>query len=172
MFLALYLSGYHTVVISYIQRGVLQTGIFSPATENKAEAVTANLSLQLRHQNGQEVQLKEFEGKPIFLNFWASWCAPCLAEMPGINEAALATDNRVNFVLVTVEEDITKAQAFMKRKGYALPVYQLAASRPAMYQSSSVPTTYIINSQGELVATYKGIADYSSEDFIHWLLSI
>lgn len=176
----LYATGLHTEVIGFVQRGILATGLITPKIEathidatNETESgiaatsapVPADFNLSLMDENETIKSLEEFKGEVIFMNMWATWCPPCIAEMPNINKLHKAMGNEVAFVMVSLDDDFETAKAFNKRKGYDLPIYALRSNRPAMYQSSTVPTTYVINAKGELVLTHKGMANYNTSKF-------
>lgn len=163
--LVLYVTGLHTEVIGFVQRGLLQTGLMNPDTERAEAAPAADYNLMLRDPRGRVVPLSEWKGKVVFLNVWATWCPPCVAEMPGI--AALYRDmgQEVVFVMLSRDREFEKAMAFMERKGYEMPVYTLAGPMPAVYGSNALPTTYVIDPQGRLVLTHAGMADYDTRKF-------
>ena len=129
----------------------------------------ADLNLKLIDAEGKTRSLEEFKGKVIFLNFWATWCPPCIAEMPSIDKLHEEMGDEVAFVMLSFDDDFEKAKAFDKRKGYDLPIYAPASDLPAMYQSSSLPTTYVIDSRGNLALTHKGMADYDNVEFKNFL---
>ena len=177
--LILYATGLHTEVIGFIQRGVLATGLMTPKIEttdkNDTEITAASISmpadfnLNLMDEYGKVISLEEFKGKVIFMNMWATWCPPCIAEMPNINKLHTEMGDEVAFVMVSLDDDFETAQAFNKRKGYDLPIYALQSNRPVMYQSSTVPTTYVIDANGQLVLTHKGMANYNTSKFREFL---
>ena len=177
--LLLYATGLHTEVIGFIQRGVLATGLMTPKIEttdkNDTEITAASISmpadfnLNLMDEYGKVISLEEFKGKVIFMNMWATWCPPCIAEMPNINKLHTEMGDEVAFVMVSLDDDFETAQAFNKRKGYDLPIYALQSNRPVMYQSSTVPTTYVIDANGQLVLTHKGMANYNTSKFREFL---
>ena len=80
--------------------------------------------------------------------------------------------DQVAFVMLSFDLDFEKAKAFNKRKKYDLPVYAPAADLPDIYNSSDLPTTYIIDASGNLVLTHKGMADYSDPEFRQFLNSL
>ena len=175
----LYATGLHTEVIGFIQRGVLATGLMTPKietthnNENEIAAATtstpADFNLHLMNEDGKMISLAEFKGKVIFMNMWATWCPPCIAEMPNINKLHNEVGNEVAFVMVSLDDDFETAKAFNKRKSFNLPIYTLQSNRPPMYQSSTVPTTYVIDANGQLVLTHKGMANYNTSKFKEFL---
>ena len=180
--ITLYATGLHTEVIGFAQRGLLATGLMTPSVEkiaqdksdeNEATASTthasADFNLTLLDENGATKSLAEFKDKVIFMNMWATWCPPCIAEMPNINKLYKEMGDEVAFVMVSLDEDFETAKAFNKRKGYNLPIYTLQSNRPPMYQSSTVPTTYVIDAKGELVLTHKGMSNYNTSKFKKFL---
>lgn len=168
VFLLLFLSGLHTEVFGFFQRGILATGIITPDIENHSEENThsADLNVPLLNSKGESVNMRDFEGKVIFMNVWATWCAPCVAEMPGINALYNEVKNEnIAFVMLSVDDSFKKAVAFRDRKGFDFEVYQLNGKLPKMYHSRSIPTTYVINADGNLVLAHKGMANYNSDEF-------
>lgn len=166
VFLLLFLSGLHTEVFGFVQRGILATGLMAPDIENPENTAQANLNVPLLNSKGKSVNMREFEGKVIFINFWATWCAPCVAEMPGINALYNdVKDENIAFVMLSLDDKFEKAVEFKKRKDFDFEVYQLNGSLPKMYHSRSIPTTFVIDAEGNLVLTHKGMARYNSDKF-------
>ena len=177
----LYATGLHTEVIGFIQRGILATGLMTPKIEAKhtnetktdlttvSASTPADFNLNLMDEDGKTISLAEFKGEVIFMNMWATWCPPCIAEMPNINKLHKEVGDEIAFVMISLDDDFETAKAFNKRKGYDLPIYTLQSNRPAMYQSSTVPTTYVIDANGQLVLTHKGMANYNTSEFKSFL---
>ncbi|MGJ8592944.1 MAG: TlpA family protein disulfide reductase [Aquaticitalea sp.] len=183
--IGLYVTGLHTEVIGFAQRGLLATGLMNPDVEELAELrsdasesdtdtidTKADLNLQLRDEQGNIVSMESLKGKVIFLNFWATWCPPCVAEMPSIDTLHETMGDDVAFVMLSMDNDFQRAIDFKKRKGYDLPIYAPASNLPVMFQSSSLPTTYVIDANGNLAMTHKGMADYSDPKFKEFLNSL
>lgn len=112
---------------------------------------------------GNEVALSDFQGKPVVLNFWASWCGPCKSEMPDFQEVYEEYGEEVQFLMVNLtdgrQETVETAGQFIADLGYSFPVYydteRIAASE---YGVHSVPRTYFIDAEGYLVdSVYKVI---------------
>ena len=111
--------------------------------------------------DGNEVHLSDFFGKPIVLNFWASWCGPCQMEMPDFNEKYLEIGEKVQFLMVNMtdgsRETVESASAFIAEQGYSFPVYYDADLDAAtVYSVYSLPTTYFIDVEGYTVARATG----------------
>ena len=112
-------------------------------------------------KNGNEVQLSDYNGKPIVLNFWASWCGPCQMEMPDFHEKYLELGQDVHFLMVNMtdgsRETVDSASAFIDKNAYAFPVFYDTAVDAAMtYGVYSLPTTYFINAEGHAIAQATG----------------
>ena len=114
--------------------------------------------------DGNPIHLSDFIGKPIILNFWASWCGPCKSEMPDFDQAFSQYGENIHFVMVNCtdgyRETIDTAQSFIKGQGYHFPVYFDTASEAAYtYGASSIPMTFFIDAEGCLVAYWPGALD-------------
>jgi thiol-disulfide isomerase/thioredoxin len=168
----LYLMGWHTEVIGTLQRGLLATGIIHPdITVDESEFQRANYNMPLLSMDGERVSLQDFEGKTIFLNFWATWCPPCIAEMPNIQKLYEDFENYddIVFVMLSLDEDPNKARSFMERKEFTMPVYFLLGRKPGVYDSTVVPTTYVISPEGNIVMEKRGMANYNTASFKDFL---
>lgn len=176
IFGGLYLTGLHTEVLGFLQRGILATGLMNPDLEKKEdlalnpESVKADFSMNLINSQGEKVAMKELRGKVIFMNLWATWCPPCVAEMPGINKLYKDVDkDKVAFIMLSLDQDFQKAIDYNEKKGYDFQIYRLNGSIPQMYSSLSIPATYVIDASGNLVLTHMGMGDYDTKDFKEFL---
>lgn len=175
----LYATGWHTEVIGTLQRGMLWTGFFNADTAKIATTDGPRLSdsdyrFAMQSTDGQRVSLSDFRGDVVFINVWASWCPPCVAEMPTIKTLyeSVADQKNIRFILLSMDEDKQKAVDYMERKEFPMPYYFPASALPVEFRSQYLPTTYIISKNGQVVYKKEGIADYSSANFAHWMLEL
>lgn len=154
------------------QRAVLLTGVFQPDLNTPVDKQPlADYNLSLVSLDDRLVSLYDFKGKTIFLNYWASWCPPCRAEMPAIQNLydKLKNKNDVVFILVSLDNDISKAKSFIKNEGFTFPVYFLNSSLPQIYDTGTIPSTFVISKEGRISVKHIGMADYNSNKFIKFL---
>ncbi len=166
VFGTLYLTGWHTEVIGQLQRIVVATGIMQPDVLSEDEQLMADYNFTLVDQSGQLVKFDEFKGQTVFMNVWATWCPPCVAEMPDIHDLYEKMENQesVDFVLISLDDDFDKARQFVERKNYRFPIYTLASRLPTVFQNKVVPSTYIISKDGKIVVKRSGMAKYDTEE--------
>jgi len=115
---------------------------------------------QLRNLDGDTCRLSDFLGKPLVINYWASWCPPCVAEMGQFENLYADYSDRVNFLFISNEQrsDIAK---FKKRKKLGIPLYQPVKDYPHQLSSSSLPVTFIISSKGDILMRKAGVAQWN-----------
>ena len=130
-----------------------------PQETQEATEPPANIApdFTMLDMDGNEMTLASFFGKPIVLNFWASWCGPCKMEMPDIQKFYEEYGEDIHFLLVSVDDSLDTAKAFIAENGYTFPVYFDASSMGAYtYGASSIPLTFFIDAEGNLTAYYMG----------------
>lgn len=171
----LYLTGLHTEVIGGLQRILLATNIITPKTElAENDIVDARYNVPLITVDEELFDFSTLKGKTIFMNFWATWCPPCIAEMPNIQKLYndIGDNDDIAFVMVSLDEDMDVARAFLKRKKLDMPVYFLTGPKPGIYDSSVVPTTYVISPEGKIVSKRQGMANYNTTKFKNFMLEL
>lgn len=168
LFLLMFLTGLHVEVFGFMQRGILATRIIVPDVETQAspEQSPADLNISLINSKGEEINMQDFKGKAIFFNIWATWCAPCVAEMPGINALYNEVkDENVVFVMLSTDEVFEKAIKFKETKNFDFEVYRLKGKLPSQFHTQSIPTTFVIDKDGNIAMTHKGMANYNTNEF-------
>jgi peroxiredoxin len=171
IFLILYLTGLHTEVAGFAQRIILSTGLITPDTEIDENIVEdADFDFQLKNLDGEVVNLNDYKGKVIFLNIWATWCPPCIAEMPGIQSLYDKVDkDKIVFVMLSTDNSEEKARKFIEKKGFTFPVFMAASQVPEAFRVSSIPSTFVISPEGKIVSKKVGMADYDKKSFLNFL---
>ncbi|MEH6305998.1 redoxin family protein [Olivibacter sp. CPCC 100613] len=155
---------------STVLQGLMKIGLFKPKNESvmKADRPThAPLShISFRDQDNRIVNLGDLKGKVIFINFWATWCPPCIAEMPSLQNLynMKKQDEELVFLFVETDGNLKKAIKFMNKNQYDLPTYTPNSPIPADLLGSTIPTTVILNKSGEIAFKHEGMADYSHPD--------
>ena len=123
--------------------------------------------------NQKNVNLDDFKGKLIVLNFWATWCAPCKEEMPSLDalQSNIKLSNLKIFPINIGKEDISKSEFFFKELNIKnLNIYIDAPITLAKkFSLRGVPTTIIFNKEGKEFARIMGSIDFSDEKFVNWL---
>jgi thiol-disulfide isomerase/thioredoxin len=151
---------------------VLATGIANPDTEEVLDKTKAEYDFTLTGLDGETLNFEELKGKVVFINFWATWCAPCVAEMPSINSLYdIYKDNpEVKFVMINVEAEANKAAKFIKKKKYTFPIYLPNASQiPKVYESQGIPTTFVLDKDGFIAYKKVGMANYDAKSFVKFI---
>ena len=139
----------------------------APEADTTASPATRDPRLQLAPDftfydaEGKAFKLSDFRGKPVVLNFWASWCPPCQMEMPDFDAKYKELGEEIQFLILNVtdnqRETVESAAAFIEEKGYSFPVYYDTAQEGArMYQAYSIPRTFFIDAEGYLIANALG----------------
>ncbi|MGN8966840.1 TlpA family protein disulfide reductase [Intestinimonas sp. HCP28S3_D6] len=134
----------------------------APAETEPSKVETPDFTVE--NADGEEVKFSDYVGKPIVLNFWASWCSPCKSEMPEFNEAWEELDGEVQFLMVNMtdgaRETVDTAKEYVEGQGFSFPVFFDTGSEAAMaYSAYSLPTTYFIDAEGYVVARAVGAID-------------
>lgn len=133
------------------------------AAENGTEDKSAP-DFKVVDAEDEEITLSSFAGKPVVLNFWASWCPPCKSEMPDFQKAYEQYGTDIAFVMLNltdgVRETKEKAQSYIAEQGFTFPTYYDVEQNAAnTYFITSIPTTYFIDENGDVIASAKGMLD-------------
>ncbi|MGB2087951.1 MAG: TlpA family protein disulfide reductase [Psychroflexus salarius] len=135
---------------------------FSPSelSQNEQLEITSyDWSLQ---RDNKQINFSNSKGKVVFINYWATWCGPCIAEMQSLQDLYNKYKGSVDFYFVT-SDDKAKVKSFLNNNNYNLPVYYSLSVPPEKLRSSSLPTTYVISKQADVIMYKVGAADWNSE---------
>ncbi|MFN8254674.1 MAG: TlpA disulfide reductase family protein [Bacteroidales bacterium] len=149
------ISNVNKAKIFFVQPSVIEA--------DKAVSLSADdYQLLFTDLNNNNLDFSLLKGKVIFLNFWATWCPPCVAEMPSIQKLynAYRNNNQIAFILLTNEEK-TKVKTFLQKQGYDFPVFFNQDRIPEVLSTNSIPTTFLISKSGKLVIKEIGASDWA-----------
>ncbi|MCW3119769.1 MAG: thioredoxin [Chitinophagaceae bacterium] len=156
--------------------GFMKIGLFKPDIPPATSRATGKdfpLAPDITFTNAKDssLSLVSLKGKVIFMNFWAVWCPPCMAEMPGINKLfnRVSQDSNIVFIITDVDGDFNKSGKFMVYHNYQLPLFKTAGSIPGIVFSGTLPTTLVIDKKGKIVFREQGIANYETKRFEDFL---
>ena len=125
-----------------------------PATGKPVPVFTLN---QL---TGSQVSLSELKGKPVVINFWATWCPPCREEMPLLNQNATRLQGKVVFIAINDDEDASVVGQYVRQVGLNFPILLDPGGKiNGLYFVQSYPNTFFIDSEGILRAEHIGQMD-------------
>ena len=155
---------------------VLMFSLLSCNGVDKGKSVTAIEKdrpfdkIRLKDLNDQLINLEKYKGKTIFLNFWATWCKPCIAEMPTIEKAQTILNKEDIVFLMASSEAAEEIDAFKKAHNFNFDYLQVQNSEELNIQS--LPTTFIFNKEGKLVFSESGYRKWDEKNNIDMILKI
>lgn len=160
---------------SWLLRQLVRTGIFSAKIEKvKDSTAAAAMPLTFSAPGGPSYSTTSLKGKVVFINFWASWCPPCRAEMPSINELynAMKDEKNIAFVFINLDDQVATAKKYLQENNLQIPLHRAEGFIPTDIYTGSLPTTVVLNKNGSIVMKHTGMANYSSKKFIDQLRAL
>lgn len=132
-----------------------------PESTRETQPPTPAPDFTVYDKEGGAHTLSDFQGTPVVLNFWASWCGPCTGEMPEIQSFYDSYGDKIQFLIVNLtdgsQETVDTASAFLAEQGYTFPVYYDTQMEGAIaYGVNAIPVTYFIRADGTLAAWTQG----------------
>ena len=125
--------------------------------------IKINEDWELISTEGKEISLTSLK-RPIFINIWATWCPPCRSELPSILELKKTYKNKIDFLLISPSESIEKLSEFAKNNNYSSIFYTSKSQTPEQLFSSSYPTTYILDTNKNLILKSVGAHDWNAKN--------
>jgi thiol-disulfide isomerase/thioredoxin len=154
-----------------VQSAIIHSGIVNAATDEiRKEAF--NYDFVVKDLSGKEVAFKDFRGKVIFINLWATWCGPCRSEMPSIQELYNGIDKeKIAFVMLSLDEvsRIEKVKSYVAQMEFNFPVFMTQGQLTNQLYVETIPTTFIIDKYGYIVAKETGMRNYNTAKFKRYL---
>lgn len=155
--------------IAYL--GFFAPGNRAPSLDGSGGNRPAEYGWALEDLQGQTVQFTRFEGKTVFLNVWATWCGPCVGEMPSIAKLAASPRFRgknIEFVCISVDDSVADVRRFVADKNWPMTVLH-ARSLPRVFQTEGIPATFILSPEGRIVAAEVGASDWDRPEVVSFL---
>lgn len=138
---------------------------------NKNQSGTNDISkVKLKDLNDKEIDSDQFRGKTVFINFWATWCKPCLQEMPSIESAQAKLKSENVVFLLASNEEVDQIESFIKKHDYTFQYVLLENMEELNIQA--LPTTYIFNSEGELKFSETGSRKWDDSTSLNLITTI
>ncbi len=125
--------------------------------------------IKLTELNGTAIDLNQYEGKTIFINFWATWCGPCVQEMPSIQKVKNSVKEEDIVFLFASNEEVEVIEAFSKKQSYDF--HYVRVENLERLNIMALPTTYIFNPNKQLVFSEMGYRKWDSKDNIDLIIN-
>jgi len=164
-------------VRTWVIMGLMALGFYNPKIPviKPGEKLMTAPAMIVQSVDGKMLDLQQQKGKVVFINFWATWCPPCLAELPAVNDFYQKVKDNPNIVFLSVDVDdkLNRSLAFLKSKEYQFPVYGGNLNGlPAQFYSGTIPTTLVIDKRGLVVFNNTGKANYNDDDFAKFVMGL
>jgi len=162
LLILLVIPGPRKVIATGVNKVFMQVKTPGMLSEEKQEIIPElDFGWVLAWDKNEPFYFSDVREEVVFLNFWATWCSPCVAELPEIQKLYEKWGDKVFFMLVT-NESPEVVKAFMEKQGYLMPVFYQASPSPGVLAHTSLPTTFIISREGKVVTRKKGAAKWNS----------
>jgi thiol-disulfide isomerase/thioredoxin len=136
--------------------------VMSPEKNEETIKIEGAKSLVFTDEDNNKHALNEYYNKPVFINFWATWCPPCRAEMPSIQKLYNDYGEKVHFLILS-DEPMKKQQKFLDNNNFEIPVYQVKRRPSGSFEYSVLPTTMIISGEQEVILRKEGAVNWNSK---------
>ncbi len=137
--------------------------LFGPSIIDESKQLKIeHYNWKLKDENGAILNFENTKGKVVLVNFWATWCPPCIAEMPSMQLLYEDYKDEIEFVFVSNEE-FSVINKFISNKGYTFRVFNPITKYPDAFDVTSIPRTFLIDKQGRKVIDKTGAANWNSE---------
>jgi len=135
---------------------------FAPSVNSiENQKLIQDANWNLKGLNTENLNFKDLDSRVVFISFWATWCSPCVAEMPSMKALYEAYRDEVTFLFITNENWTTVSKFYVKNQ-YNFPTYNQLTNAPKEFESASIPATFILSKNKRIVIDKKGPADWNS----------
>ena len=173
VFALLYFTGWITPIMGGLQSLILATGLIKPDTESTLPVPDVfDYAGGFTDVHGTRIDLKDYRGKALFINLWATWCPPCRAEMPhisGLYKKVKGVES-LEFLMIALDDDFGKSKKYIDDKGFTFPVVHANYGLNASLQSQSIPTTLVVSPSGKVVFYHAGMSNFNTVEFEEFLM--
>jgi thiol-disulfide isomerase/thioredoxin len=137
--------------------------LFSPSViDYEDRKILDTYDWKLEDLEGKAFNFTSTKNKVVLINFWATWCAPCIAEMPSLEKLHNDYKDKIVFLFVS-NEGSEKVSKFITKKGYTFDVYKPLTQYPETFNVSSIPRTFLIDKEGNIIIDKTGASNWNSK---------
>ena len=163
--------------VSFVgQSALMKTGLLDARSrEILKNAPDFDYNFTIKDLDGNKLSFAQFKGKVIFINLWATWCGPCRAEMPAIQELYNDIEkDKIIFVMLSVDKDSDKERIirYIKNSAYTFPVYQPSGQLTKQLWVPTIPTTLVVSKNGKIVAKEIGMTNFNTTKFKRFITEL
>ena len=161
-------TGIGSSISFFTQSAIMKAGVMDMQPESETvKEQTFSYDFTVKDLDGKKLEMADLKGKVIFLNLWATWCGPCRVEMPSIQNLYNSVDKeKIAFVILSLDnaDQHSRIVQYIRDKEYSFPVYQPASPLPKQLRVTTIPTTFIISTDGKVKTKKTGMANYDTEE--------
>jgi thiol-disulfide isomerase/thioredoxin len=160
---------------AWFLKQLLSVGLFKAEIKKESPSPKSlPVNFYFGDAKGNIISSNDLKGKVVFINFWATWCPPCRAEMPSLDKLykQFQNDDRFVFLFLNEDEDVGNARGFLADNGYSFPIARRVGNITNEVFSGTLPTTVILSRDSRIVMKHEGIASYNNGSFIEQLKSL